>query len=312
MQPFFFLRVAAGGILAVAAILKTFSLVDHPVAPGFWFETRLFFALAILAECILASWMFAGTAATWLRRAGAMCFATFSLYAASKWMVGEESCGCFGSVAVHPLITAAIDLVFLAGFLLVPLPAGVALPPAEGVQSEVDRRVVAVSRALFAVGGTAGVLLSFLVLLRAPAILPIEQGNPLPESGLIVLDPEAWTGETFPLFSYIENSTALQTGEWWVALYSHSCGHCLEMLPRLEDATASRQIAVLSVPPHAAVDDLILPAGGSLAALRLTSSRDWFAATPMLLRLEDGVVVETADRASVDAEITSWITLDGS
>ena len=289
-------------------MLKTVSLVDQPVVSGLWFETRAFLSLAIFLECLLAGWMLAGFAAPWLHRVGAASFAVFFLSAASKWMVGEESCGCFGSVAVPPLVTAAIDLVFLAAFLLVPAPGGGTASTSGDTEVAVGSASMGVSLLTAGGGGLVGIVLGVAALLGAPAVMPLDQAKALPETGLIVIDPADWLSKAFPLFPYVEGvgTADLKKGAWWVALYSHTCGHCLEMLPQLEAAAAGRRIAVVSVPPHAHAGNDVLPAGGALRAFQLSKSRDWFAATPLLLRLQDGVVAEAVDRDEADALIQGW------
>ena len=309
MKPFLLLRIATGCLLLTAAVLKTVSLVDRPMLGGFWFETRSTVSLAIFLECLLASWMFVGSAPWWLRRVGAACFAAFFLVAVSKWTVGAESCGCFGDVQVPPWITAGLDLAFFAGFLLI------SSPTTETESLAADAAIPVPSRfrdwgvaCCLSCGMFVGLGLGVAALTSAPEALAAESAEGgVPDTGLIVLDPEEWVGQAFPLFKLIDGSSDLKTGNWWVAIYSHTCGHCRDMLPVLEAAAAAGMpIAALSVPPHASAANDPLQPQGPVWSLRLSEDRDWFAATPLLMHLQEGLVVETVDREAVDVRIAAW------
>lgn len=80
-------------------------------------------------------------------------------------------------------------------------------------------------------------------------------------------------------------------------LYSHTCGHCMKTIPKVEAlALAGQSIALLSMPPHTERNR-----GYSVGATgQLNNAREWFAQTPVLVELRDGIVIRAANGPEAD------------
>jgi hypothetical protein len=108
---------------------------------------------------------------------------------------------------------------------------------------------------------------------------------------VVVLEPKKWIGKRFPLLDYIDIGQELAKGRWLVLLYHHDCPKCQNIIRDLSQVsleTCDQRVALIAVPPYSET----LPAYGERALIhgRLTSLRDWFAETPVVLALSDGEV----------------------
>src|SRR6266540_776001 len=124
--------VIAGVLLSTASGLKAVALAT---APPDAIMGRTAASLAIAAELTLAVALLLGWWPLLLRRVGICCFALFAIVSAYKLIIGERSCGCFGSLHVPPAVTFALDCVMVAAF-------AVCRPPAE------ERKPISMRKAL--------------------------------------------------------------------------------------------------------------------------------------------------------------------
>ena len=116
------LYVLFAGVLLLAAYLKGAALIDGAFAvattarPTAWQATVGWTTVG--AEYVLAVWLLAGVAVQSARRVAVAALGVFVVVNAIAVFRGDESCGCFGSVAINPLWTLLADLGLLAGFVL--------------------------------------------------------------------------------------------------------------------------------------------------------------------------------------------------
>jgi len=134
------------------------------------------------------------------------------------------------------------------------------------------------------------------------------------DRGLVILEPEQWTGKRLPLLPYIEDGPGqvppngmqlrerLAAGEWIVVLYREDCTRCQEELPRyaaladqLRETGSSRQVAAIEVPPYG--DGSSVESLGTHAIVygRLSDQRDWFVETPAVLWIANHAIMETKE-----------------
>ena len=262
------LRVLIGSLLLAAAALKGWQLATAPLPPDSLLP-RPVWAMLVEGELLLALWLLCGGLARldWAACVGLFSlFATFTLY---QLTIGAESCGCFGQVRVPPAVTLALDLAILAALFFC-------------------RPTVSESTPAWRLG----VPLWILALVGPPAALAMTSYTPgsLESGGVVVLEPQTWDGEPFPLTEHVDLPADLSEGRWTVVFYRHNCGKCLAELPDYHRrAAAGERIALISVPPHAA-DRLAGQSAAAAVAGRLSDSRDWFIQTPAAVTLVDGVV----------------------
>ncbi len=126
--------VLLGGLLLIAAVLKTHGLVVDPLSQDSFLLTPWMQIAIIEVEVLLGLWLVSGLA----NRASSLCALVFfvgmsciSLYLALE---GQASCGCFGQLKVNPWIMVVVDLaaVVALGISLVRVPLA-ACPPVHWV-----------------------------------------------------------------------------------------------------------------------------------------------------------------------------------
>jgi hypothetical protein len=221
-------------------------------------------------------------------------FAVFACVAAYKAILGASSCGCFGALTVPPGYVASFDLLTVLGFA--------SLPTSSAKASAVDRpRAWLASLAIIAVAGTAAVAMRN----RAAASAALADSGELSASGLVLLEPEQWVTKPLPLLKHLlpadGGTLPLERGCWTAVLYHHDCPTCLELLPGLEpvaraaDGSADHpRVALIEMPPYAPPGESPVPPGSACLRLKLSDAREWFATTPVVLQIRDGVVLAAA------------------
>jgi integrase len=271
-------------LLLTAAFLKGYELYAVPLPEASVWSSRAFRIGVIEAEGFLALWLLSGLGARLARSAALAAFHVFFTVSLSQAVAGKESCGCFGRVPVDPRGTAALDFIaILALWLWRP-----DVRPGSAMGPRSPR--------------LAGMLLLFLLVgIPGGMVLAARWPDIEADGSVVVLRPEKWVDRRCPLLPYADIGDDLSRGRWLVVLYRHNCPHCRDVVPLYEakaraavaDSAAPR-IAFLAVPPHGPPLWKFAPGFAGLKG-RLTESKEWFGATPAVLRLQDGVVqTETA------------------
>jgi hypothetical protein len=276
-------------LLLTAAFLKGYELYAAPLPEASVWGSRTLRIAAVEAEGFLGLWLLSGVWGSRARWAALVAFHVFFTMSLSRALAGEESCGCFGRVPIDPRWTAALDLVAILALwrwrpAALPSPLGGEGLGVRGPAGSRSLRIAAFLLLFLVVGVPGGIVLAA----RWPEI----DGD----GSVVVLKPEQWVGRRCPLLPYADIGDELSQGRWLVVLDHHNCPHCREVVPAYEakaraavaDPVAAR-IAFLAVPPHGTPLWQIAP-GTSCRQGRLTASKEWFGATPAVLRLQDGVV----------------------
>jgi len=207
-------------------------------------------------------------------------------------MLGQASCGCFGSsVTLSPALMLAIDSVLLAAILatrpwrlaarrlpvvvvVLVLAAAVALPWL------LDRQVTRTGE-VTAVDGTG-------------AVVPV-QGT------WLELDVESWVGEPLsetPLADYVDLDTLLTDGLW--VLYRHTCDHCATHLTELaQTETGERMVTLVRLRERNDTEANrvvhLMPEGGFVQMLELPETITYVITTPGELVVENGIVLSARE-----------------
>lgn len=260
----------------------------------------------IVAEAALTCWLLSGLGRAWSRRVALAAFALFTSLTAYRGIVGADSCGCFGQFAVNPWITLALDLLMM-GLLFAGKPNADegklrrSPEPGHGGSGRV-RLGLGVLAMLLVVGLTAGQLANRPAL-TDPGLT--QAGN------LMILEPDRWRGKKLPLLPYLEanDGAALEpllAGEWRVILYSTDCDHCRTAIPKVLQAMASRsadrpRYCFVRVPASGDIQDIVPP--GKYLRATLTTKYEWFASTPGVLELDNGLVQSGQEGAAA----AQWI-----
>jgi hypothetical protein len=291
-------RFVVAGILLLAAGLKAYQLATAPLPPVVkdsvftplleLLNDRYLLMTVVVSEILFALVLISGLWRQWAWLLSLLCFSAFALVSMMKGLSGEASCGCFGPVTVNPRITAVLDLV-IVGCLVVfrPEKSGAALAP------RLDRKkLLAVLVAWFVLAGLA--LFAMLSLKQQPHETLGTQLERFDSRRMIHLAPEKWIDKEFPLFSRFaepEGSEILRQRAWNVLLVHADCPDCSQMMKDLEERK----------PDNVAIVVLPSPRGDrlpqtSFPTFMLDDQVDWYAITPRVVKLSEGICVAVGEK----------------
>jgi hypothetical protein len=290
---FTIVRIILGVLLLVAAGLK---IADSGLeTPGGFelFASPWWRLTVIVTETLLGVWLLLGLAPRILWLVTLLFFSVLANMSLYMGIRGRPLCGCFGTILpIQPWYTAALDMCAVAAALIWrPLPhAYTALCCRyHGIVKPIVGTVVLLN----IIGGIAGVLAPIASLSVADEVI-------IEDDKVVVLQPETWVGKRLPLLPYIETPENLSTGEWLLLLVHSDCPKCREVLSRFDQMAKDRQCPDISA--RVMVIDLVPFNISNLFSIaqpvtscqrgRLTQQKEWFAKTPVLIKIIDGMVVE--------------------
>lgn len=272
--------IVLGFLLLVAASFKTYQAFSEPMS-----AQRMLATLTLICfEVCFGSWLIAGVKTRWAWRAAIACYAIFAGVSAYKALLGVASCGCFGALEVHPMLTLTVDV--LAVMLLIWCGKGVELTNDAKMRRAVPR--------------VASIALVLSLLATSLSIFGnsrfVQGDGSLTSSGeLVLLESSSWIGKRWPLLTDSGLETQLASGNWGVLLYRHDCHVCHDVMIELEQSlllgTFDARVALIGIDErrHDALIDRLQGLG--CQAGYLPRDREWFATTPLRLLLNDGVCV---------------------
>ncbi len=274
----------ASAVLLFAAVTKYWMIMTEPIlSRGFW-ESRDFFIIHVFLTTGLAIWLVCGLfrKASWL-----LVIAAFTVFIGDTFyraIVGEVSCGCFGRVVVDPWVTLfAINLPIIV-LLLLFRPAGEKLLPPPWPSA----------RHFFGVAVPTFILLG-VILFTAFNYLPPAQTDQYK-----VVDNQEWIGTEFEMLSQIDAADSLRDGLCVILFYHNDCPNCREAIPVYsqiyDEITAEGNttiIAFIEMPPYGDASDSPIPEDSQCITGRLDDTKKWYAATPLLVVIEDGIVIKS-------------------
>ena len=290
-----------GLVLLFAVVTKSHQLLTEPIiSKGFW-ESWAFFLVQILLELGLGIWLLCGL----FRKAGwliaVLSFGGFIAVTLQKALTGVQSCGCFGTVEVDPLVTLlSLEIPLFLG-LLIFRPKGEKLLPPPWPSAK----------------HFFGVAIPTFVLIAA--IVPVLIFNKPPDEGddYAVVRPEEWTqpdhpqtpndvtgieqtAAEWPMLDYIDIADSLRSGIVIVLLYHYDCPECAEAIPLYEQMNRNLagnyetvNIAFIEVPPYGPASEDLVPPETTCLKGKLDASKKWYFTTPLVVVTLDGSVVKS-------------------
>jgi hypothetical protein len=236
------------------------------------------------------------------RLVGIAMLASFVPVLVGDVAMGASSCGCFGAVQVPPWVTLTTDLFFL--FSLVFL--------ARGVESLKMTRNLPTWRVVAAgIWSVAGVAIAF-GLTGPPAAAnngaeaEVNSTVPGPSEGYYLPDYTTWIGRPFSdleIASWINGlPDDLNGGQQYVMFYRVDCEHCHELMEVYFAGDLPLPTTAVAVPERAGFPETgALPfVCGACRLAELPAGVDWFLQTPVLVRLNGGVVECAAEMTADD------------
>ncbi|MCE5341414.1 MAG: hypothetical protein LLF92_09870 [Planctomycetaceae bacterium] len=272
----------AGLVLLIASALKINQLLTEPIlSKGFW-ESWEFFLIQIPLELGLAIWLLCGLfrKAAWLL--GFIAFAGFIAVTLQKWMIGAESCGCFGTVHVRPWITLCfMDIPMFLAFAIC-RPKGLKLLPPPWPSL---RYFLAIAIPTF-------------ILLPTIEYVLITNKPPMVSEKYEVIDVSKWESQqTWPLLQYVDIQDKLQTGDWVVLMYHNDCPDCRQAMPIYEKFYGDLKgnnvdMAFIEMQPYEEGELQLMPADSKVNKGRLSDIKTWYVETPVVVVVRDGLVLK--------------------
>ena len=277
-------RILIAVVLLVAAGLKLYQLSTAPLPGTGFMANRWVNLLESDCEIVLALWLLSG----WRRKiVWILAMASFVMFiglTAPKYFAGAASCGCFGAMKVPPLVTLTLDasIVLLLVFLR---PHPHAPPPSNHMRLVVGAIVA----------GMIVVATAIPVICYSPSRL-IADGTLVGADRTVLLEPDEWVGQALPIRKHIDIADELGHGEWTVVLIHHGCAECRTVVTELAGKAKAvgpgkaARIALIQLPPYGDSMNDILASEPLFLNGKLDESQEWFASTPVVLRLRDGLV----------------------
>lgn len=270
--------------------LKGYQLATEPVLGTGLLDSRWLLIAVVEFELFFGLWLLAGLLPrlTWTAAVG--CFGLFAIVSLYKALDGETSCGCFGRVSVNPWYTLGLDIAAIMALLRW-------RPQSQSLQSSApvrlfSRRVAILLTVFLALGVPVGIAMGTY---RSANLA--ESGEILGDGEIVILEPEQWVGNEFPLIEYIDIGEELKTGDWNVLLYHHDCPSCREAIPKYQElaehgkaGAEDARVALVEMPPYDGSTNGLGVSSAICLLGRLSNTKEWFAETPLEVKLDNGEV----------------------
>lgn len=117
----------------------------------------------------------------------------------------------------------------------------------------------------------------------------------------VVLQPNTWVNQSFPLLKHIDIGDQLARGQWILMLYRSECPDCryaiaqyVGLAHELAGRTGAPRVALIQVPPHPEGASHATTSGAASTRGRLTDAKRWVVQTPLFLRVDEKTVTTVA------------------
>ncbi len=274
----------AAAVLLFAAATKYWMIMTEPIlSRGFW-ESRDFYIINIFLITGLGIWLVCGLFRKTAWILAIIAFTVFIVDTLFMGIVGEVSCGCFGRVTVNPWVTLFAINIPIIILLLLFRPSGEKLLPPPWPSSI----------HFFGVAAPTFILLGVIVFTA------VNYQPPAATAQYKVIDHDAWIGSEFEMLSQIDVADSLREGFCIVLFYHNDCPTCRDAIPvysQMYDEISAdgdmTKFAFIEMPPYGHKADSPIPEGTNCIVGKLDDTRRWYAATPLLVVVHDGIVVKS-------------------
>jgi len=272
------------------------------------------FSIAVELVVVGVMWLLPSLA----RPLGLLMLAIFMPILVGDVAMGASSCGCFGSIQVNPWVTLVLDVSFFVGILVLGRRApGLRWQPT----------LPAVRVLIAGMWTIASFVLGFGPLTAKPAQVPVAAaeevpvatGEPrpassaaLPSEGYYVPEYGSWVGQRFldlEIAGWIQGLPAeeLQTGLDYVLFYRKDCEHCHELMQVFFTSPLEIPTVAVAIPERTGWPDVRLPFDCEECRMaELPAGVDWFIQTPVLVRLNEGVVACASETSAADPQCVAF------
>jgi hypothetical protein len=225
---------------------------------------------------------------TW--RVAQLTFGVFCARSLLKALGGENTCGCFGVISVSPYLSVAVNAVILLAIGLIGPPGRLRSVTPGTMHFRLVRSLPALTISLLAIlfatavwqHGPQGLAEAFSILPPAP-------------------DGPPTVGKQWPFLDDVKPATNFTQSTWHLLVYRWRCPHCqtaIEAFQREAEALATLtervRFAIIELPPYEAPQ----PEPSTLLSLWARAQKGTSVNTPLLVRLDDGIVTSVTNEWS--------------
>lgn len=111
--------IAIGTMLILTATLKLYDFLFVPFQPDLLLLQRWQHLVLMKIEFVLGIWLLSGLAVYVSRWVGIIFFSAAAMASIYLVLIGQPSCGCFGSIKISPWISLTVDVVAVLVLLIV-------------------------------------------------------------------------------------------------------------------------------------------------------------------------------------------------
>jgi hypothetical protein len=142
---------------------------------------------------------------------------------------------------------------------------------------------------------------------------------------LLIMEPDRWPGQSLPIMEYLLKDEGGRSersadpgvpgmkdekGRSLAIIYSNDCDHCRQAVPRFQASALRSSIPTLFIemPPYASPgQELVRPSvsSGPITVARLTDQHEWFASTPIIIELNNGIIQRVAKGKAAE-NVDKW------
>jgi hypothetical protein len=242
-----------------------------------------------LLELSFAAWLVIGMYPRFSWWLSVALFLVLLVISFDKGAAGQQSCGCFGPLEVHPWYAFTFDLGVIVVLLTVhPL----------GWQSSSYRYPRKNWVCLAVLNFVIVTVLGLVVTDRENPNRSTDINSDIFFSSSEPLQPTDWVGKIFPLKEYLDFGPDLSRGRWAVMFFKDNCALCRQGVPQFlglayqqVNQTGTTRYTLVEVPDEAhSVGTILSPSNTFCVRGRLTASHEWRMELPAYILLEDGRV----------------------
>ena len=256
------LRRFIGATLAIAAVAKL-----QAIEPG---DVKCRTLLLVCVELGLAASLMVGAFRGWGNWCGAWLFAGFTVYTTQRILTGHRQCGCFGNQEVPIIAVWLFDLLALAYF-------------GQAIVGRPRKRIVLAACLLAAAFACASLTYS-------------GSTGMLWNQNTVVLRPDDWQDDAFPLNHYLPEDSCLERGVWILGMVNPSCEKCQSTIERLDELAENGLGQEYSLGIIGVSGDLSgINVHPTIHTFRLPTSIKWICPVPRVVTLADGRVIDTKE-----------------
>ena len=285
----------APSLVGILLIVSAFLKAEQLIAEAYYSDNLLFsFTLVVIqieCELLLGVWLLSNVYQRYCRYTSILVFSCFAMVAFAKVLDGHRYCGCFGRLQINPWWTLFLDAIVIVTL--------VNWNTSECIQIKSSPSRTRLCFVFF----TMLLVCFFSVILfttTKPSLVD-KNGVDIERNGLVVLEPESWIGEDFPIADYIDIGEILNKGHWNIIFYRHDCPKCHDVFlsyghlkKDLIQPQTDLNVAFIELPPYG-IDKKSNIYESWCKLGRMSDQYDWLVKTPLEINLHNGSVISVIE-----------------